>query len=112
MPKTGLPTSIWHQRVQQYAKHQYKFGRGERPPKSSVWSRVLDKIDKCPRHQSDSGLNLFGQAIECICGYHKVGYCLFFVKSFFFTGAKMYNELPIVMRKENNFNTFINRLTL
>jgi len=72
MPKTGLGTHNWHKRLLDYAEHKFNFGRGERPPKNSVWSHILEKIENCPRQKSKSAANLFGQPIVCNCGYHKV----------------------------------------
>ena len=38
------------------------FGRGEAPPKGSVWFTTLERIKACPAHKDSR--------MACICRYH------------------------------------------
>ncbi len=70
MPKVGLTDSQWRERLQSYVNGTYDFGRGQRPSRTSRWSTVLAKIEKCPRHRNPVSRNPFDQQIACLCGYH------------------------------------------
>ncbi|XP_072050117.1 uncharacterized protein [Amphiura filiformis] len=72
MPKTGRSDKEWRERLTGYAHGTFKFGKGQKPPKSSKWSKELDKIDKCPRHRSPSSRDPFGRILTCNCRYHDV----------------------------------------
>ena len=69
MPKTGLTSTQWKQRLKSYARGGYSFGRGQKPWRDSQWARKLAKIDICPRHRG-AVLDVFGLPVECRCGYH------------------------------------------
>ena len=44
--------------------------RLERPRKGSKWSQRLEAIDKCPKHQNTSTVDVLGRKISCNCGFH------------------------------------------
>ena len=69
MPKTGLSPTQWKQRLRSYARGEYSFARGQKPPRDSQWAKELAKIEKCPRHRA-AGLDVFGRPVGCRCGYH------------------------------------------
>ncbi len=57
--------------VNQYVSGAFQFGRGQRPPKNSLWAKRFAKIDACPLKSSKGGTDVFGRQLECHCGYHK-----------------------------------------
>ena len=69
MPKTGLTARQWNDRLHEYARGTYQFGRGEHP-KDPHWVNALAKIKSCLCFRSAASLNPFGGRIECVCGYH------------------------------------------
>ena len=70
MPKIGLSNTQWVERLKQYARGKYSFGRGERPPKESRWAIEIDKIEKCPKQGNLANYDPFGRMIPCTCRYH------------------------------------------
>ena len=69
MPKTGPSTKDWLLRLKLFAQGSYTFQRGQRPARTSVWWKELNRIEACPRHGT-AGKDLFKRVIECKCGYH------------------------------------------
>ena len=69
MPKEGKSDAEWNERLYQYAAGHFKFGKGQKPPAQSKWSKKLEKIEKCPRKTSSSSKDLFGKPVLCNCGY-------------------------------------------
>ena len=72
MPKLGLSKSQWKARLTNFANGSFSFGRGQRPSKGSPWYNILVNIESCPVHNNVQRVNIFGQRIECNCGYHEV----------------------------------------
>ena len=70
MPNKGLTERQWRDRLQQFAAGTFKFGRGQRPPKNSERGRLVEKIEKCPKHRNASFLDPLNRMITCKCGYH------------------------------------------
>lgn len=70
MPKEGLTVHEWISRLRKYAQKEFQFTRGQNPPKNSKWYQKKVLIDKCPKHCSLSGKDLFGKPVQCICGFH------------------------------------------
>ena len=50
MPKKGLTSSEWRERLHKYADGSFEFGRGQRPMVNTVWAKELEMINKCPKH--------------------------------------------------------------
>ena len=84
MPKTGLSSSQWRQRLHLFAQGKFDFGRGHRPRKGSDRARELERIEKCPKHRNSVLVDPFGRRTQCNCGYHqpqvseilKMKYCI------------------------------------
>ena len=72
MPKTALTGQEWRRRLTDYAQGRFVFGRGQKPQRGSVWSRVLMAIEKCPKHRYSATTDPFGRIVACSCGYHSV----------------------------------------
>lgn len=70
MPKVGLSEKQWKERLQSYANGTFVFGRGQRPGKSSKWTKVLEKIDKCPKMRGKADFDPLGRKLHCSCGFH------------------------------------------
>lgn len=84
MPKTGLSDKEWQERLRSYAHGTFVFGRGQRPAKSSKWTRVLENIEKCPKMTAKANFDPLGRKLECSCGYHisvkvYIEYCIDYV---------------------------------
>ena len=71
MPKTGLSSSQWRQRLHLFAQGKFDFGRGHRPRKGSDRARELERIEKCPKHRNSVLVDPFGRRTQCNCGYHQ-----------------------------------------
>lgn len=82
MPKAGLTTHQWNERLTKYAEGSFKFERGQKPPKGTKWANILDKIERCQRQISGSSRNVFGVPIKCTCNYHGKVIQLLLVKCF------------------------------
>ena len=70
MPKTGLNSAEWQERLSSFANGNFQFGRGQKPPKGSRWAKVLEAIVQCPKHCNASYVDIQGRQIACQCGYH------------------------------------------
>ena len=70
MPKTGLSDAEWRKRLSQFAAGKFQFGRGQRPQKGSIRAKVLERVEKCPKHLNPVMLDPFKRKIKCHCGYH------------------------------------------
>jgi hypothetical protein len=54
MPKEGKSDAEWKERLNQYAAGHFRFGKGQKPAPQSKWSKILEKIEKCPKKTSSS----------------------------------------------------------
>lgn len=71
MPKRGLTDGEWKDRLDNFARGSYLFGRGQRPPKKSKRALQLQAVESCPKQFSSQKLDVLGRTIECTCGFHK-----------------------------------------
>ena len=72
MPKEGPSKDEWRKRLNLYAAGKFNFNRGQRPGKASPWAKEVLNIENCPMHGSlTTGRDLFGNVVNCVCGYHK-----------------------------------------
>ena len=71
MPKIGLTKSEWRERLSLFAQGNFKFGKGQRPPRGSDRARELERVEKCPKHSNTMQIDPFGRKIQCLCGYHQ-----------------------------------------
>ena len=71
MPKEGKTAAEWKERMERYAKGDFKFTTGTYPG-SGKWREEKKNIDACPKHAKGQRTDLFGRPIVCKCGYHKV----------------------------------------
>ena len=65
MPKDGLTSREWAERLEKFAAGFFEFGRGQRPPKGSDRAKLVEKIEKCSRHRNTSLFDPFGKQILC-----------------------------------------------
>ena len=70
MPKLGLSDKEWRHRLSLFAAGKFQFGRGQRPPRGSIRAKLLERVEKCPKHRNPVQLDPFKRKIQCICGYH------------------------------------------
>ena len=70
MPKDGLSSAQWKERLQKYARGKFLFQRGQKPHGKSRWNKELAAIEKCPKHKTTSATDVYGNRIVCRCGYH------------------------------------------
>jgi hypothetical protein len=68
MPKHGKSDVEWKSRLRDYAAGTFKFGQGQKPAKTSRWTKEICVIEKCPVKVCTT--NLFGKIVTCTCGYH------------------------------------------
>lgn len=68
MPKHVKSDAEWKARLRDYAAGNFKFGQGQKPPRTSRWATEIGVIDKCPAIVSTK--NLFGVVVTCTCGHH------------------------------------------
>ena len=65
MPKTGLSSSEWEDRLISYANKTFTFHHGQRPPSGSSIAKKILLIEKCPAH-----LTLGGKDLLIICQWN------------------------------------------
>jgi hypothetical protein len=68
MPKKKMTDREWNERLSDYANNKFKFGQGQKPPKTSKWAKVIAKIDLCPL--KNGKLDALGRNLICDCNFH------------------------------------------
>ena len=70
MPKVGLTDSEWRKRLSLFAAGKFQFKRGQRPQRGSIRAKVLERVERCPKHLNPVKYDPFKREIKCLCGYH------------------------------------------
>lgn len=84
MPKLGLSNKEWSERLRSYAEGKFVFGRGQRPSKSSKWTKEIEKIEKCPKMRAKADRDPLGRKLHCTCGFHKDSAKVTYTKQYYF----------------------------